>query len=321
MIERASGNNACDASTAPRHLSEPFVVEAPFRYRTLTLRPNHRSLLVMRPATPAHAPDAPPPDPALRDPHAAAHARVERQLQMLDRLAEMGMNIAEATERWALAALESGSASYVVPENHVMAAAPGGVRGDPGLVYARVARAVRQTLMLQTRLLQELPDLGRAETRARAARADARRSQAYRLVERAIRDEHADPEEIEHLSDEATERLREEDFCDDLGDRPFDEVVARICRDLGLSPDWAASQDRPEGALQGAAPPQSAPPGDPPPPAPTRGAGARAHPGPDLQAGGETGWETGWQTGPAPGPRLPAGAHGAPPGWGETAAP
>lgn len=176
------------------------------------------------PITPAA--DAIPVDPTLADPHARAHALVERQLQVLTRLAEIGMAIAEATERWALAAVDEADASS------------SGFRGDPGLVYSRVARAVRLTLMLQTRLLKEMPALGRAETLAKSAQEEARRERAHRLTMRAIRAEHDDADDIEQLSGDAWERLRDEDFGDDLGDRPLGEVVARICHDLGLSPDW-----------------------------------------------------------------------------------
>jgi hypothetical protein len=185
------------------------------------------------------AADAIPADPPLADPHATAHALVERQLQMLTRLAEMGMAIAEATERWALAALDAAAAALGPPEGG-LPALPGGFRGDPGLVYSRVARAVRLTLMLQTRLLKELPALGRAETLARTAQEQARRERAHRMVERAIRAEHDDADDVEQLSEDAWERLRDEDLGDGLGERPLSEVVARICQDLGLSPDWSA---------------------------------------------------------------------------------
>jgi hypothetical protein len=149
---------------------------------------------------------------------------------MLTELAEIGMTIARAAGQWALEPGE-GEAEHVRPH---------GFRGDPGLVYSRVARAVRLTLMLQTRLLKDLPALGRAETLARMGAEQSRRERAHRLTVRAIRAEHDEADAVEHLSDEAWERLRDEDLSDDVGTRPFGEVVARICRDLGLSPDWGA---------------------------------------------------------------------------------
>ena len=61
-----------------------------------------------------------------------------------------------------------------------------------------------------------------------------------RLVERAIEAECEDGNEIEGLSDEARERLRDEEEFGDLMSRPFGETVVLIARDLGLSPDWGA---------------------------------------------------------------------------------
>lgn len=175
------------------------------------------------------AADATPADPALADLHEMGPGIVARQLGMLTRLAEIGMTLAEATERWALAAPEDREA-----------AAPGGFQGDPGLLYSRVARAVRQTLMLQTRLLHDLPALSRAANHARIDREQARRERVQRVVTRAVRAEHDDPDAAEHLSDAVFERLRDEDFSDDILALPLGEAVARICRDLGLSPAWTA---------------------------------------------------------------------------------
>jgi len=90
----------------------------------------------------------------------------------------------------------------------------------------------------------------------------------------------ADEDEIEQLSCEAYERLTDaEDDADGL-DRPFDEVVAGICADLGLSPDWTArltaTMAPPVSPAPRHAPLAAPPPGlgdpesyaDPPPPGP-----------------------------------------------------
>ncbi len=175
------------------------------------------------------AADATPADPVLADLHAMGPGIVAGQLAMLTRLAEIGMTLAEATERWALAAPEDREA-----------AAPAGFQGDPGLLYSRVARAVRQTLMLQARLLQDLPALGRAASQARIEGEQARRERAQRVLMRAVRAEHDDPDAVEDLSDAVYERLRDEDFSDDILALPLGDAVARICRDLGLSPAWTA---------------------------------------------------------------------------------
>ena len=146
-----------------------------------------------------------------------ARPLLERQLQVLGRLAEAGLEIAVALE----------------------AQAKGGetvVEGDVAMAYGRVARAVRQTVMLQSRLIEDL----QARETGRAGRRAAARASAARIVRGVIDEDRAnDSERAERLAAEAAERLREEDFSDLLA-RPFAEAVADIVRDLGLSPDWLA---------------------------------------------------------------------------------
>ena len=162
---------------------------------------------------------------------AQARALIERQLAMLSRLAEIGMEIAEAAGRQATGAAGESDAPF---------------RTDPALAYARVARAVRMTIALQSRLAKDLSELDQAEGKSEAARVAARRSRLHRLVEQAIEagragDEDFDEDEIERLSSDAWERLTDAaDEADFAGCAPFAEVVARICEDLQLSPDWTA---------------------------------------------------------------------------------
>ena len=170
--------------------------------------------------------DAVPADPSAADRLAAARARVETQMAMLTELAGIGMEIARAAGRRATASLEDEALD--------------GARPDPVLAYARAARAVRMTIALQARLAKDLLALDRAEASDRAAQATARRGRVHRLVERAIRDAHDDQDEIENLSDDALERLQDREAFGDLDGRPLGEVVALICKDLGLSPDWSA---------------------------------------------------------------------------------
>lgn len=169
----------------------------------------------MSPAAPlAHATA---PSPADRE--AAARARIERQMARLERLADIGMEIAEAAGRRA-AALAGG------------ADADG---ADPGLSFSRAARAVRLTLMLQSRLAEALAALDRGEALARVSAAARRRNAIRRHIEDAAEAEGCDPDEVERLGSEAWERLID-DGDDAILDLPMDEAVARICRDLGLPP-------------------------------------------------------------------------------------
>jgi hypothetical protein len=146
-----------------------------------------------------------------------ARPLLDRQLQVLGRLAEAGLEIAVALE----------------------AQAKGGdqvVQGDVGMAYNRVARAVRQTIMLQSKLIEDLQD---RET-GKAGRKAAARASAARVLRGVIDDERPNDEErAERLAAEAAERLREEDFSDLLA-RPFADAVTEICKDLGLSPNWLA---------------------------------------------------------------------------------
>jgi hypothetical protein len=182
---------------------------------------------------PAHI--APTPAPA-DAPTADARARIEGQLAMLDRLSQIGMEIAEACGREAKAAPNAGEARAV------------------GLIFARVARAVRMTIALQSRLAKDLAALDRADGLAQAAQRSRRRVRLSRLVEDAARasvaarreaghqywaDEDAIEDEIEQLSSEAYERLVDAEE-DDLSGLSFGEAAAAICNDLGLSPDWTA---------------------------------------------------------------------------------
>jgi hypothetical protein len=154
---------------------------------------------------------------ALSDAAPADWARplVDRQLAILGRLAEAGLEIAIVLEGQA----KGGDAV---------------VEGDVAMAFNRVARAVRQTLMLQSRLIESL----QAQQAARANRKAAVRASAARIVRSVIEDDRSnDAERSERLAAEAAERLEREDFGDLLS-RPFGEAVIKICKDLGLSPDW-----------------------------------------------------------------------------------
>ena len=158
-------------------------------------------------------------DPPLAD--GAAFALLEGRMAMLTRLAEIGMEIAEAAGRRAAALAGGGETGPT----------------DPGLTFSRVARAVRLTIALQSRLAQDLAALGETRGRARAKAAAHRRNRVQAEVERAIEAEYADADAdvCNELSRVLWERLNDTDETDIL-DRPMDELVALICRDLGLSP-------------------------------------------------------------------------------------
>ncbi len=174
-----------------------------------------------------------------------ARPLIERQLALLGRLAEAGLEIALAVERQATGQQAQDEAP---------------VAADVSLAYARVSRAVRLTVALQSKRIEALQALESGAVSARDEAQDiarrltpeyGRKARVERIVERVIKTEYekADAEEIEETLDrmliEAGERLDDEDQYGDVLDRPLSELVADICRDLGLKPDWSVLSQEP----------------------------------------------------------------------------
>ena len=160
-----------------------------------------------------------------------ARPLVERQLAVLGELAELGLEAARAVERQARAAGPEVDLKRLT------------------LAYARVSRAVRMTIALQSRLIGELKaredaladDRVEAETwddEVLAARVETHKVRAVRVVERVLEAEHEDYDTVSRLVLRAERLLDDETLFDDVLSRPIGDLVARICRDLGLSPDW-----------------------------------------------------------------------------------
>lgn len=150
-----------------------------------------------------------------------AAAATDRQLQILGDLAELGLQAARAVARDA----EAGAAPA----------------SETALAYARVSRAVRLAILLQTEIAK-----AQAEASAEDDGIDERLAPDYvrkvrveRIVERLAEAEHPDDAHaVDGLVKDAAERLDDDDLYGDLLDRPLSELVARICRDIGLKPDW-----------------------------------------------------------------------------------
>jgi hypothetical protein len=181
--------------------------------------------------------------PAPDDPEGRAEIRA-RQLAMLQELAEIGMQMARAVRDEALVRAELDEAAPAPPSPF------GG--GDLGLVYSRIARAVRQTLALETRVAEgiEKGKIEQARSRVAAIRTalDERQHAVRDYVADAIEAEAAErgtPEkDVERLLDDLDERLEDGDYDDALADAPIGDLVARICADLGVTPDWSLWDDQ-----------------------------------------------------------------------------
>jgi hypothetical protein len=147
---------------------------------------------------------------------ASGQSPAGRQIEALGALIGIGLKIARAIER---RVDEAGDQASLADLN---AAA---------IAYARVGRAVRQSILLQDKLA--------GEQRIAAAKAADLRARAVQIVHRAIEDGRRDTEQAERLAAEAAERLEQERYGDILI-RPVGRIIADLCRDLGFDPDWQA---------------------------------------------------------------------------------
>jgi hypothetical protein len=160
-------------------------------------------------------------------------AILQRQLERLEELAEMGMRLARAVEA-------EVTAGEIAPAKAIVA-------------VQRAGRAVRQCGLLQIKVLNDLARaaandriFGARRREAEAEQAAALADPAYghkarveRIVGRIAAEEHRDDEDaVERLAAECAERLEDDDVYGDVMDRPVGELVALICRDLDLDPDW-----------------------------------------------------------------------------------
>jgi len=171
-------------------------------------------------------------------------ARRERQLDRLAKLADMGMALAEGLTRKAAKIESQGGEGY---ENVCLA-------------FTRLARAIRQINF------QEQEILGLRETAEREAR-QAREQAEKEVAKRQSRFEKlsahdrvraqldADPDAGSVTRSEFNQSFsRRYDDYYDLYRGSFDDIVARICRDLGIAEpakeeDSELSKDGPKSSL------------------------------------------------------------------------
>ena len=113
---------------------------------------------------------------------------------------------------------------------------------DYSLRFGRIARAVRQTLALQERFDAERgPRPPKAPWEAageRRRRSLLRLAQVEEIAERVLEGET----DAERLTDALHERIEDAELTD-FADRPLGELVAGVCRDLGVAIDWSVWTD------------------------------------------------------------------------------
>ena len=171
-------------------------------------------------------------------PQPSAEALAAQRMAMLRELGEMGMELARALKAQALAQLDPQA-----PD------APKVTDGDPVLMFTRVARAVRQTLALELRCSN--PDAETGLWRAEAVHARRRRKDEVRDLAGLIIDEEA-PRGAERRMRMALDARLD---CDAPDDEDFTYLstgvmLARICRELGIEPDWNRWCDYPWAAAE-----------------------------------------------------------------------
>jgi hypothetical protein len=182
-----------------------------------------------------------PADTSAIDPHVAdAVERAETYRTMLERLAVVGMAVAEEIGKRAV------NAPYH-PE----------VRHEPGRAFANVSRAVRLTIALCMRIDKDILAMRKGGTPstpkvaappsapgfAPEPRIDPRRAKIRGAVWTAINREVSALAPAVEALDRVHESLIEREDYDDLLERPWRECVEAICDDLGLEPDWSLWSD------------------------------------------------------------------------------
>jgi hypothetical protein len=161
-------------------------------------------------------------------------ARAEHRLRLLEELAEIGMELARALKPGPEADEKADKTAAEAPAK------------DPAAVFAPLSRAIRLTLALEARTDQDLRDLkagvsrARKEARAKAAHdCGAREQQVRALVLNVAERECESLEAFDELEEALQERLDYDEAYDEAGQRPVRQTVERLCKDLGLTPDWS----------------------------------------------------------------------------------
>jgi hypothetical protein len=176
----------------------------------------------------------PIPDNPTEDPDAWEQAGLRRQAMVLEELSEAGLRLALS--------IEGRAAEAPVAEAPQIA-----------MAFSRVARAVRLTALLHVKLIEAAQDARRraafvwSSDVERAAEDERRRDPAYghkarveAIVARVAKAGCDDEDDIDRIVQETAERLDDDDIYGDVLTRPLGELVALICRDLGLDPDWTS---------------------------------------------------------------------------------
>ena len=162
--------------------------------------------------------------------HDRERALLERQLEMLDRVARAAVNISTAVETEVKAAAEAEDGSHADRLARLDVASR---------AQERAAHGLRMTLLLQTRVFDALKALERGKAIALVPLAMERKARVTRIVGRIASEEHPNNVlKLHQLRAETAERLQDDALYGDIMTKPISELIAMICKDLGLDPDW-----------------------------------------------------------------------------------
>ena len=188
--------------------------------------------------------------------------RTEVMLNKLARLSEICMELAELVSHQAKGqrdlqdVADRAGVKEIIEETIVLE-----VRSDFGAIIAKIARAVRVTIMLEDKLMKErrlrLSGLEEQhETRRKEAGEERgrkqRRDRAHRkvIVDHVVRDfirlEQPDRESREPFFDALDELWQDEEYenYEIQGGWSIGETIAAICKELGVKPDWDRWKDK-----------------------------------------------------------------------------
>ncbi len=169
--------------------------------------------------------------------------RAERQLAVVGRLVEIGMELVEDLRR------------QVCDDGQIT------MRGNPWIAFEKIARTVRQSIMLEMKIDEALRDwLGLSEAERAERRVTAATSAAVAATEASDAEDLEDKAEIDEIGRPESERAergerpeRSEKFWADRyvieDEQSFRDIAVRLCKDLGVTPDWSGWDDDKSGDL------------------------------------------------------------------------
>ena len=185
-------------------------------------------------------PPDPVPDRLKASVNRSAEAAVELYLTILQDLALMGVRLARREVERAADYPTAGAAA--------------------GLMLDRVSRMVRRNAALDARLREDISVRKKAAEAERARRAEADADE--RAKAKACADQHAAEtktivheavlrtlqdraprDHVERLVSDLREKLSDPDEDLDFADAPISALVSRVCKALGVEPDWEAWEE------------------------------------------------------------------------------